>query len=114
MAKRRTQRSTGTSAPAAQPTSTPATVQTLAIKTYLPPDGTPEIFIDGVAGVVVLNGVAKFRCFSAGTDPNDQAAATVVLRLAMGLPVVASIYELLGRMINDLKIPTALPAAQVD
>jgi hypothetical protein len=115
MAKRQTARSSGTSSPLPPPPPESPIVQTFAINRYLPPDGTPEIFIDGIASLVVLNGVAKFRCFSAGTNPDDHAAAAVVLRLAMALPVVAAVHEFLGRVMNDLKIPSASPPqAQTD
>ena len=112
MAKRQSARTRGEVAtPAKMSRALAPTLQNLAIDTYLSPDGTPEIYIDGVASVVVLNGVAKFRCFSVGANPNDQSAATVVLRLAMALPALASVHELMGRLIHDLKISGVPPSA---
>lgn len=105
MAKRQTTQSVGRLPGSGQPAT--AITRNLAIRAFAPPDGVPEIVIDGIAGVVILNGVAKFRCFSAGTDPDKQEMATIVLRLSMGTPVIVNIHEILGRIIRELNLSAA-------
>jgi hypothetical protein len=77
---------------------------------FLPPTGVPEIIIDGVAGVSVVNGIAKFRCFSAGINPENPAEVTIVLSLTMAAPVVVGLHDLFGRIIGDLRTSNLLPA----
>lgn len=101
MAKRQSARQRREVAPV-EPSSAPETRE-LRVTAYHPPDGVPEIWIDGVAGVAIVNGIAKLRCFSAGTIPDSPETGMIVLRLAMGLPVLVAIHELLGRIVTDLR-----------
>jgi hypothetical protein len=84
--------------------------QTLNVTKFRGPDGAPEIVVDGIAGLSVLNGMVKLRFFSAGTDPDDPATATIVLRLVMGAVALPAIQEMLSRLVHDLREGGVIPS----
>jgi hypothetical protein len=97
-----------TAAPGAQPAQSSVT-QAFNVTTFRMPDGVPDILIDGVAGVAIINGVAKFRCFAAGTNPDEPTVGQIVVRIGMGLNVLIAVHDLMDRIIADLRTSGALP-----
>jgi hypothetical protein len=83
--------------------------QPINITTYRTPDGVPDILIDGIAGVAIINGVAKFRCFAAGTIPDEPSIGQIVVRIGMGVHVMIAVHDLMGRIIADLRTSGVLP-----
>lgn len=64
----------------------------------------PEIFVDGYRGVSMRGGIVKFNFFTSRLSADlSKGEDVLACRLAMTIPTVASVYEALGRLLDDME-----------
>jgi hypothetical protein len=63
------------------------------MQNVLPRDNTPDIFIDAMGDVSVINGVVRFNCYAVQPTASNQQNTALVLRLAMAIPTVVATYQ---------------------
>lgn len=67
-------------------------------------DRAPEVFMDGVQGVILTNGVVKLNLYSEMSDPNGgPVQRTGVARLGMSIPVMVALHGMLGNLMDDFR-----------
>jgi len=63
-----------------------------------------DIFIDGVKGTAVINGVVRFHCFAVHVDPQTEThRATLTARLGMSIPTMVAFHKMLTGLIKEFQ-----------
>jgi hypothetical protein len=68
-----------------------------------PASGVPEIVVDGIAGMSVINGVARLNLFSVQQIGANEQRPTVVLRLAISVPTLINIQRGLTTVVSAME-----------
>jgi len=79
--------------------------QTFQLNTQdaLPRDNTPDIFIDAIGGVSMVNGVLRMSCYAFQPTASNEQKTVLVLRLAMGIPTLLATYQGFGHLLTELE-----------
>lgn len=65
--------------------------------------GAPEVYVDGVWGVLYSRGVCKMNFYTAGMSPDQKSEIRdIAVRLVMSLPALIDLSAFLVRQINSL------------
>lgn len=68
------------------------------------PDAVPELLIDGVSNVAVVNGVARLSCIAIRAVPGGQTQTVqLVLRLAMAVPTLIGVNRAISQVIRQIE-----------
>jgi len=68
-----------------------------------PPDGAPEIFVDGFHSVSIVNDVARLNFFSLqASSKGGKSTPTLVCRLALSLSALAAMRGQINELVEDL------------
>ena len=69
----------------------------------VPRDNTPDIFIDAIGSVSVVNGVLRMNCYAVQPTAANEQKTALVLRLAMAIPTLLATYQGFGYLLAEFE-----------
>jgi hypothetical protein len=79
-------------------TSTPVIPQDVVLT-----EAAPNILIDGISGVSVINGVVKINCYAVHQVAAQENKPFLALRLAMSLTTLVGIHGAISQLISEFE-----------